>query len=157
VLIFCGIPQDRATPVLTDNDGVWTIAKDATGTTSLIYIIRHVRFVQQAQEHGEIKVEQVDGRINPTDGLTKWVPTATSKRDNMFLMGFAQEAYKLWILSKVFQQFVPRKIVAPPSQEIRVSESVLNSSSANVRVTTPTLAASTVPSVEIEALASGES
>jgi hypothetical protein len=59
--------------VLTDNDGVWSIAKDATGTTSLIYIIRHVRFVQQAQEHGEIKVEQLDGRINPTDGLTKCV------------------------------------------------------------------------------------
>jgi hypothetical protein len=75
----------------------------------------------------------------------------------MFLMGFAQEAYKLWILSKVFQQFVPRKIVAPPSQEIRVSESVLNSSSANVRVTTPTLAASTVPSIYVEALVSGES
>ena len=39
---FCGLPQDRPSPMLCDNDGVWFIAKDATGTTSLIYIIRHV-------------------------------------------------------------------------------------------------------------------
>ena len=149
VNIFIGIPQDKPTPVLTDNDGVWSIAKDATGTTSLIYIIRHVRFVQQAQEHGEIKVEQVDGRINPTDGLTKWVPTATSKRDNMFLMGYAQEAYKFWVASKVFQQFKPRKIVPPPQPPIEVAPALRVTN--NVRVTQPTVVSSALSSVVPEA------
>jgi hypothetical protein len=53
----------------------------------------------------------------------------------MFLIGFAQEAYRFWIASKVFQQFKPRTIVAPPSPEIQASEAVLNSSAANARVT----------------------
>ena len=133
---FFGLPQLKPTPLLTDNDGVWTIARDAVGTTSLIYIIRHCRFVQQAQEQGEILVGQLDGRINPTDGLTKYLPKTTTIRDNMFLMGFPQEAYRYWLASKVFKQFKPRNIAPPPTPPID-KESILADAPANVRVTTP--------------------
>ena len=104
----------------------------------MIYVIRHVRFVQQAQEHGEVLVSQVDGRINPTDGLTKWLAKDTKKRDFAFLMGFPELAYKVWILSNVFRQFKPRKIVPPAKQAIEVSTENLNTSSATLRVTEAT-------------------
>ena len=140
LMIFLGVPQDRPTPMLTDNDGVWTIAKDATGTTSLIYIIRHCRFVQQAHEAGEILTTQVDGRINPTDGLTKWLSRDTRKRDNMFLMGFPVEAYKLWVSSKMFKSFKPRKIVPPPAPPVQISSAMLaKHPTAYTRVTKPTV------------------
>ena len=135
---FCGVPQDRPTPILCDNDGVWSIAKDGANTTSLIYIIRHVRFVQQGQEEGEFYVAQMDGRINPTDGLTKWLPRDTRRRDYMFLMGYPVEAYKFWIQSKVFKSFVPRKINPPPAPPAVVSPQVRANVTANVRVTQPT-------------------
>ena len=140
---FCGLVQDRPSPLLCDNDGVWSIAKDGAGTTSLIYIIRHVRYVQQGQEEGEFYVGQIDGRINPTDGLTKWLPRDTRRRDNMFLMGFPVEAYQFWITTKLFKTFVPRKIVPPPAPPVEVSSAVLANATANLRVTTPT--ATTVP------------
>jgi hypothetical protein len=143
---FLDVEQSQPSWILTDNDGVWSIARDATGTTSLIYIIRHVRFVQQAQEDGEVIVSQVDGRINPTDGLTKWLPRDTKKRDFAFLMGFPEAAYKTWIESKVFTQFTPRKIVPPAKPAIEVSNQLLNTSSATLRVTTET-----PPEVEAEA------
>ena len=57
----------------------------------------------------------------------------------MFLMGFAQEAYKYWVASKVFQQFKPRKIVPPPAPPIEVAPALLDSTAANVRVTAPTI------------------
>ena len=125
--------------MLCDNDGVWSIAKDATGTTSLIYIIRHVRFVQQGQEEGEFYIAQMDGclKLNPTDGLTKWLPRDTRKRDNLFLMGFPVEAYKTWISSKLFKSFVPRKIVPPPAPPVQVDPEVLANATANLRVTQP--------------------
>jgi hypothetical protein len=133
---FLGVDQSQPSWVLTDNDGVWSIARDATGTTSLIYIIRHVRFVQQAQEDGEVRVSQVDGRLNPTDGLTKWLAKDTKKRDFAFLMGFPEAAYQTWIESKVFKQFTPRKIAPPAKPAVEVSEQNLNTSSATLRVTT---------------------
>ena len=137
---FFGLAQTRPSPLLTDNDGVWTIARDAVGTTSLIYIIRHCRFVQQAEEAGEICVGQLDGRINPTDGLTKWLPRDTRRRDNMFMMGFPIEAYKFWISTKVFKQFTPRKIVPPPAPPVDV-DTVMADAPVNSRVTAPTVAA----------------
>jgi len=57
----------------------------------------------------------------------------------MFLMGFAQEAYKYWVASKAFQQFKPRKIVPPPAPPIEVAPALLDGTAANVRVTAPTI------------------
>ena len=57
---FLGIVQG-ATPLFTDNDGTWYVARNAQSTTSMTYIIRHVRFIQQAEYDGVAKVFQIDG------------------------------------------------------------------------------------------------
>ena len=104
--------------------------------------MHNVRFVQQGQEEGEFYVAQLDGRLNPTDGLTKWLPRDTRRRDNLFLMGLPVtpvEAYKMWISSKLFRSFVPRKIVPPPAPPVQVSPEVLGNATANLRVTKPTV------------------
>ena len=66
-----GIVQG-ATPLFTDNDGTWYVARDAQSTTSMTYIIRHVRFIQQAEYDAAVKVFQIDGELNPTDAFTKY-------------------------------------------------------------------------------------
>jgi hypothetical protein len=70
--------------------------------------------------------------------LTKWLARDTKKRDFAFLMGFPEAAYKTWIESKVFKQFVPRKKVPPAKPPKDVSDEQLNTSSDTLRVTEAT-------------------
>ena len=121
---FLGIPQDRPTPLFTDNDGVWSLAKDTAPTTSMVYIIRHVRLLQQMVERGEIAVFQVDGRLNPSDAFTKYLDKISRKMHYLFMMGKHREAREFWRSSSHFKNFKPKKIVPVPSPPISLPSTV---------------------------------
>ena len=97
-------------PLFTDNDGVWYVARDAMATTRMLYVIRHVRMLQQAEYDGEITTFQVDGVLNPTDALTKWLQARTRVHHNLFLAGYPEAARRVWQASKAFATFKPKKI-----------------------------------------------
>ena len=101
-------------PLFTDNDGVWYVARDAMATTRMLYVIRHVRMLQQAEYDGEITTFQVDGVLNPTDALTKWLQARTRVHHNLFLAGYPEAARRVWQASKAFATFKPKKITPVP-------------------------------------------
>ena len=77
----------------------------------MVYIIRHVRFIQQAEFDREIKVYQVDGWLNPTDPFTKYMPGTDKRRHYLFLMGFPAAARRMWLDSAKFKTWKPKKLV----------------------------------------------
>ena len=113
---FLGIVQG-ATPLFTDNDGTWYVARDAQSTTSMTYIIRHVRFIQQAEYDAVVKVFQMDGELNPTDAFTKYKDKASFHRHMAFMMGFPVEALQMWLKSTKKQNYKYKRIVPVPTVE----------------------------------------
>ena len=118
LLRFLGAPPTTGTPLLSDNDGVWYVARDATTVTKMTYVIRHVRFIQQTQHQDETKVYQVDGKLNPVDTLSKWLDACDRVRHYLFLMGKPTEARTMWRLSKAFASYKAKRIVAVPSDGV---------------------------------------
>ena len=110
---FIGVPMPRPLPSLTDNDGCWYVARDAKGTTKMIHVIKHIRFLQDVCTVDEpvIKIFQIDGELNPTDCLATWRDSTTRKRHYAFLMGKPELARKLWRESQRFKSYKPKKIV----------------------------------------------
>lgn len=111
---FLGIPQVRPSHVMTDNDGTWYVARDATGlhATAMVYIVRHVRFIQQATFEQEIAAYQVDGVLNPTDVLTKYVARDDFRRHQAFLMGYPARALELWRSSSKYLHHKKKRIIS---------------------------------------------
>ena len=122
VVQFLGVPQDIPSPLFTDNDGVWYVARDAATATKMVYIIRHVRHLQGLESQGEIRVFQIDGRLNPADALTKWLETGLRMRHYAFLMGDPVRARALWEASPEFKHWVPKRLVPVPAPPIDTSE-----------------------------------
>ena len=120
LLQFWNKPIVGPTPQFTDNDGVWYIARDAAATTRMIYIIRHIRLIQQIEHDGEIKTFQVDGRLNPADAFTKWLDSNTRTRHYLFLMGYPKQARDVWMHSKAYKTFVPKKLTPVPKPPITI-------------------------------------
>ena len=120
-----GVPQVKPTPLFTDNDGTWYVAVGGASATSMTYIIRHVRFLQQCVQEEEIACFQMDGMLNPVDALTKWLVTAERKRHYAFLNGYHMEALELWLASSQYRAWKPKKIEAVPSDApVRPKEAV---------------------------------
>ena len=115
---FMGMPPPRPPPLFTDNDGTWYVSKDATSATRQTYIIRHVRFLQQAVEMEHVGTFQVDGRLNPVDALSKWLEVAERIRHYLFLMGQPAKALQVWRDSKAFKQYKPKRIVPVPTMKL---------------------------------------
>ena len=115
VLTFIGIPMERPTSLFTDNDGVWYVALDATSTSSMTYIMRHVRFLQQAEYDEVTKAFQIEGELNPTDVLTKYKPRPDHERHHAFMMGFPERALEMWRQSTKYKTYKHKKIVAVSS------------------------------------------
>ena len=115
MLTFIGIPMERPTSLFTDNDGVWYVARDATSTSSMTYIMRHVRFLQQAEYDEVTKAFQIEGELNPTDVLTKYKPRPDHERHHAFMMGFPERALQLWRQSTKYKAYKHKKIVAVSS------------------------------------------
>ena len=111
VVQFFGIAQVKSTPLFTDNDGTWYVARDAASATSMTYIMRHVRFLQQAEYDKVTKVYQVDGELNPVDPLTKYRPREDWKRHMAFLRGYPELALQLWRSSNRYKTHKFKKIV----------------------------------------------
>ena len=105
------MPQLKPVPLFTDNDGTWYVSRDAASATSMVYIIRHVRFLQQADYDKVIKVFQVDGELNPVDPFTKFRPKQDFKRHMAFLMGNPELALVLWRSSTRYKTHRYKKIV----------------------------------------------
>ena len=97
----------------------------------MTYIIRHVRYIQSMDAAELLKVFQVDGRLNPTDAFTKWLPHVTRAMFYAFLRGNPQRAYQMWIQSAKFKQFQPKKIVPEPDDAVQVDVLSLGSANAN--------------------------
>jgi hypothetical protein len=114
-LQFLGVAQDRPTHLFTDNDGTWYVARDAASTTSMTYIIRHVRFIQQAEFDAAIKCFQIDGELNPPDVLTKYKSSGDFKRHMAFMMGFPEVALKIWQTSPKFLKHKAKRIMPVPN------------------------------------------
>ena len=87
----------------------------------MVYIIRHVRFIQQAEYDKAVKVYQIDGELNPVDPFTKYKPKADYKRHMAFLMGYPELAYQLWMASTKAKNYKYKKIV--PVSPLESSES----------------------------------
>ena len=77
----------------------------------MVYIIRHVRFIQQAEYDREFKVYQIDGELNPPDALTKYKTKPDFKRHMAFMMGYPELALQLWKAAQVTKKHNPKKIV----------------------------------------------
>ena len=120
LLQFYGIPLLGPSPCFTDNDGVWYVARDALAVTRMLYVIRHVRMIQQVEYDGEVRTFQVDGALNPADALTKWLEASTRTRHYLFLMGHPEAARKAWRASKAFQTWKPKKIEPVPRPPVEV-------------------------------------
>jgi hypothetical protein len=105
-----GVEQVKPSPLFTDNDGTWHVATGGASVTSMVYIIRHVRFLQQSSQEEEITCYQIDGTINPADPLTKWLMAAIRQRHYLFLMGFPKEALEMWLASTDFKKWKPKII-----------------------------------------------
>ena len=122
---FMGVPQVRPTPLFTDNDGTWYVSRDAASASSMVYIMRHVRFLQQSEYDQNTRTYQMEGELNPTDPLTKYKPKADYKRHMAFLMGYPELALQLWRSSTRYQSYKHKKIVpvGPLEQEIKAKKS----------------------------------
>lgn len=105
-----GVEQVKPSPLFTDNDGTWHVATGGASVTSMVYIIRHVRFLQQSSQEEEITCYQIDGTINPADPLTKWLMAAVRQRHYLFLMGFPKEALEMWLASTDYKKWKPKII-----------------------------------------------
>ena len=88
----------------------------------MTYIIRHVRFIQQAEYDEVVKVFQIDGELNPVDAFTKHKDRHTFLRHMAFLMGFPELALQLWRESTKKQNYKLKKIV-PVAELATFSES----------------------------------
>ena len=64
LLRFWGRPPLGPTPVFTDNDGTWYVARDGTGTTRMNYIINHMRMLQELESTHETRTFQIDRALN---------------------------------------------------------------------------------------------
>ena len=111
VIHFCGVSQEKPSPLFTDNDGTWYVSRDAASTVNMTYIIRHVRTLQQAEYDGLMNARQVDGELNPTDVLTKHKPKQQTARHFAFLMGYPELALQLWRQSVQYKTHKYKKIV----------------------------------------------
>ena len=114
------------TPLFTDNDGTWYVSRDAANTTRMTYVINHVRILQQLETDEETRAFQVDTALNPVDPLTKHLPAALRYRHYSFLMGRPALARKLWLESKEFQNWKPKKIMPVPQPPISNDLASLN-------------------------------
>ena len=108
---FVNVPQDRPSTLFTDNDGTWYVSRDATNASSQTYIIRHVRFLQQAEYDEHIRTTQMDGVLNPTDPLTKYKAKPDEQRHMAFCAGYPELALTMWLQSAAFKTWKPKKIV----------------------------------------------
>ena len=108
------MPQVKPSPLFTDNDGTWYVAVGGSSVTSMVYIIRHVRFLQQCNMEGEVATFQIDGMLNPTDPLTKYLQKAERKRHYLFLNGYPMEALELWMQGTSYKSWKPKKIEPVP-------------------------------------------
>ena len=97
----------------------------------MTYIIRHVRFIQSVSAAELVKVFQMDGRLNPTDAFTKWLPHSTRTMFYTFMRGDPQRAYDMWVKSAKFKQFKPKKIVPEPDEALEVDVRAMGSSNFN--------------------------
>ena len=114
---FAGQPRQGPTPLFTDNDGTWYTARDATNTTRMTYVINHVRILQQLEIDKEIRTFQVDGTLNITDPLSKYMKAAVRWRHYNHLAGRPTMARKLWLESNDHKMWKPKKIVPVPTKD----------------------------------------
>ena len=77
----------------------------------MTYVVRHIRFIQEANDSAQVATVQVDGELNPTDALTKWLPPGDRARHYAFLMGDQSKANRLWRESSKFRNYKPKLIV----------------------------------------------
>ncbi len=61
----------------------------------MVYTLRHVRVMQQSTEEGHTALIKIDGLLNPTDPMNKWLPPGVRKAHFAFLMGRPAEALRL--------------------------------------------------------------
>jgi hypothetical protein len=111
---FWGNPPLGPTPLFTDNDGTWYVARDAAGATRMNYVINHVRMLQQLETSGETRAFQVDRALNPADVLASWRDAQSRARHYTLLMGNPAKARRMWIESATYKQWRPAKIVPVP-------------------------------------------
>ena len=83
--------------------------------TKMMYIIRHVRFLQQCREREEATMEQIDTRLHPADALNKWLDSSVRMRHYYFLMGYPDKARELWLNSSEYKNYKPKRIVPQPT------------------------------------------
>ena len=112
---FLGMDMSVPPPLFTDNDGTWYVARDAQNATKMIYVVRHVRMLQDLVEKRLISVFQVDGRLNPVDALSKWLEAVHRAHHQMFLMGNARGAIQAWQNTTMYRTFKPKKLVPAPA------------------------------------------
>ena len=120
VLQFLGVAQDRPTPLFTDNDGTWYVAREAASASSMTYIMRHIRFIQQAEYDEVVKVFQIDGELNPPDALTKYKSKPDFKRHLAFINGYPELALQLWRQCAKYKTYKYKKIVPAPTLEASI-------------------------------------
>ena len=121
---FLGVSQERPTPLFTDNDGTWYISREAASTSSMTYIMRHVRFIQQASYDQMVKVYQIDGELNPPDALTKYKSKHDFQRHMAFIMGYPELALQLWRQCSKYKDYKYKKIV--PVAELKTVKHEIN-------------------------------
>ena len=115
---FLGRPPQAPTPLFTDNDGTWYVARDATGTTRMTYVINHVKMIQQLETDSETRAFQCDTALNPADCLATWRDPATRLRHYTFIMGDPAKARRLWVESAAFKSWKQKKISPVPSKPV---------------------------------------
>ena len=101
-------------------------ARDAASATSMIYIMRHVRFIQQVEHDGETRAHQIEGELNPPDALTKWLAGPDRRRHYLFMMGYPDEARAMWESSTKYKNYKPKKII--PVSELETEKATQSES-----------------------------
>ena len=120
ILTFIKRPPQGPSPLFTDNDGTWYVARDATGTTRMNYVINHVRMLQKLEQDEETRAFQIDTALNPADCLATWRDSATRIRHYTFMMGDPAKAHRMWLESAAFKSWKKKELVPVPAPPLDV-------------------------------------
>ena len=121
-LNFLGEPRVGPTNLFTDNDGTWSVSRNASTVTRQMYEINHVRMLQELSDTSEIRAFQCDGDLNPIDAGTKWLEAVHRKRHYAFLQGQPAAARAQWLACARYKSWKPKKIEPVPLPPISVPE-----------------------------------
>ena len=85
--IVLGVPCDGPTLLLTDNLSNQRVCQDAQSAARSLYFLIRLACLHQRVSDGELRIAHIPDPQNPSDFLTKFVPTAKTNTSVQYASG----------------------------------------------------------------------